>query len=203
MLRDFSDRYATCEYTKHHDRCVNTKASHTKGHQNHKGKVFADGQYRSRFTYKSFQDMWASLLHFHIAKASADFNLARDVAQGHGSSSSSETSISHPFAEKEEDTMMECHSDVLDEFYIDTQQISTFRSHGTCVCCFVYVPEHVLPCGHALCSTCVKAWALEKGDFYVVLQDCPLHSERSTWSHPFLVRFKPHLAGVRILTLDG
>ena len=203
MLRDFSDFHATCEYTKHQERCVNTKKSHTKGHQNYKGKIFADGPYMSRFTYESFQDKWAKLLHSRIAQASGNLNLARDLAQGHSSSSSCEASISHPFAEEEEDTMMECHSEVLDKFYIETQQISTFRRHRICVCCFVYVPEHILPCGHALCSPCVKAWALEKGEFHVVLQDCPLHSEQPTWSHPFLVRFKPHLAGVRILTLDG
>jgi len=41
---------------------------------------------------------------------------------------------------------------------------------------------------------------VNKVDFAIT--SCPLHSDKR-WSNPYVVRFKPDFAGVRLLSLDG
>jgi len=64
------------------------------------------------------------------------------------------------------------------------------------------VPEHPLPCGHVLCTACVKAYGTQAKST-VSLPYCPLHREATRWAKPALIKFKPAGAGVRVLALDG
>ena len=74
------------------------------------------------------------------------------------------------------------------------------HSYKTCFTCLRTVPDHCLPCGHALCEFCVMDFGSvqESG---ILLQQCVLCLD--TWDEPQLIKMKPRCAGVRVLTLDG
>jgi hypothetical protein len=97
------------------------------------------------------------------------------------------------------------HSEIMTEFYRSTKLIETFRSHSVCVCCFTQISTHAIPCGHVLCTSCIKGYGSTSNRFDFSLYDCPLHpiETRAQWGRPCIIRFKPDFAGVRLLSLDG
>lgn len=80
--------------------------------------------------------------------------------------------------------------------------LTRFKSHRTCFCCFMRMPEKVLVCGHALCDPCIKIFGRrscsEKNTFE--LSQCLLCGVSYSNS---VFRFVPPTAGIRVLTLDG
>jgi hypothetical protein len=77
------------------------------------------------------------------------------------------------------------------------------QSYKTCFTCLRTVPDHCLPCGHALCEFCVMDFggvSPERGSA-ILLEHCVLCLD--TWKEPQLVKLKPRCAGVRVLALDG
>ncbi|KAI9781874.1 MAG: hypothetical protein M1839_005668 [Geoglossum umbratile] len=77
------------------------------------------------------------------------------------------------------------------------------RSNKTCFACLKEVPDHVLPCLHTFCETCVRDFGkgsdTKAGEW--VMEECPLC--RSSWVDPQKIQTRPLGAGVRLLTLDG
>jgi predicted acylesterase/phospholipase RssA len=81
-------------------------------------------------------------------------------------------------------------------------QMSRMNSTVILCACAAYSKHlNILPCGHVLCTACVKLYGSDHGDNELDLYHCPLESSAmfSKWS----VRLKPKNAGVRVLTLDG
>lgn len=79
-----------------------------------------------------------------------------------------------------------------------------FVSHSTCLSCLFEPPEHALPCGHILCTLCLKAYGISRGRTVVEIDGCPLESLNRRSRYGFWrVFLKPDAAGIRILTLDG
>lgn len=76
------------------------------------------------------------------------------------------------------------------------------KSHRSCFCCFMRMPEKVLACGHALCDECIKIYGLrspsEKNTYH--LSECVLCGVNY---HNSIFRFVPPTAGIRILSVDG
>ncbi|KAK1750124.1 hypothetical protein QBC47DRAFT_407352 [Echria macrotheca] len=88
------------------------------------------------------------------------------------------------------------------EIHKGTREVlSGIRSNKTCLACLQAVPDHVLPCGHALCPTCVQE--LAKPSRYVEcafdVPSCIICGKHNIHQ----IQLKPRCAGVRILTLDG
>lgn len=80
--------------------------------------------------------------------------------------------------------------------------LGKLKSHKTCLCCAIRMPEKVLSCGHAYCDICIQIFGTpsmtEKNTFS--LHSCVLcggNDAAATFS------FIPPTAGIRILTLDG
>lgn len=80
--------------------------------------------------------------------------------------------------------------------------MAELKSHRSCFCCFMRMPEKVLPCGHALCDSCVRVYgrrlSTERNTY--VLPECVLCGVNYKSSY---FRLVPPTAGIRILSVDG
>jgi hypothetical protein len=85
----------------------------------------------------------------------------------------------------------------------DFRMWQQLHSYKTCFPCLRTVPDHCLPCGHALCEFCVMDFGsvFNEDESAILLRQCVLCAD--TWEAPQLVKMKPRCAGVRVLTLDG
>lgn len=97
------------------------------------------------------------------------------------------------------------HVDIILEFYGLMLRHKQIVSDETCVFCFMEAGEHVLPCGHVLCTQCIKVLGSSKSKTEYSLKSCPLHvgKHNGPFDVPHIIRFKPDFAGTRILSLDG
>lgn len=77
------------------------------------------------------------------------------------------------------------------------------KSTATCFACLQSVPDHTLPCGHALCDDCVKDFGspLPLRHYCYTLDECILCHGR--FDKPQVVKLIPRCSGIRVLTLDG
>lgn len=78
------------------------------------------------------------------------------------------------------------------------------KSNKTCLVCLQSVPNHVLPCGHGYCDSCVKDFGEPSLNYEcaVTVFRCVLCRSSFDEIHQ-VVKFKPRCAGIRVLTLDG
>lgn len=102
----------------------------------------------------------------------------------------------------EETAAGELHLKRMNEFYSNLGELSAYTNHSACFCCLRELPEHPLPCGHVLCTPCVRSFGRRKNRVTYALESCPLHDDQK-WDQEWEIPVKPGLAGVRILTLDG
>lgn len=180
--------YWPCTFANTKGRCVNVSTTHsTKSHQNAKGRIIADGGYQSDgFSVEDFGSTWTRHIQDHLSEFQKELKAI----------------IDKPHQETEEDMMWKLHTRHLRSFYGDTAHL--FISHSTCFTCLMAVPEHVLPCGHVLCSRCIRNHGKQRSSKVVLeLSSCPLHEPDTQWQTPWVIRFKPDFAGVRLLCLDG
>ncbi|KAF2278979.1 FabD/lysophospholipase-like protein [Westerdykella ornata] len=93
----------------------------------------------------------------------------------------------------------EIHNSTLQDLH---PHFAEFKSHRSCFCCFMRMPEKVLVCGHALCDICIKIYGRRS------------QSEKNTFELPACIlcgvtygnsafRFVPPTAGIRVLSIDG
>lgn len=75
------------------------------------------------------------------------------------------------------------------------------RSHKSCMCCLLRAPEKVLPCGHAICDLCTRAFGSSLGEdkHSFRFDQCPLCGEACR----VIFQLIPLTAGMRVLSLDG
>jgi hypothetical protein len=187
-LKEFSSSHWPCEYQgKKIRRCVNTKLTHGKGHQDASGKVVPRGVYMSTFSPENYAIRWMSLLKKHLRELQD--KLDREERQIPGG----DFQTLHANQ----------HKDVLYNFYKRIGGASKYIKHATCLCCLMRAPEFPLACGHVLCSKCAMAFGRQENNS-IIMTSCPLHVEETRWAaQPWKIRLKPEFAGVRILSLDG
>ena len=111
-------------------------------------------------------------------------------------------------AESEAQTAAEIHKRVVLVHFCHHSdgggRAKAFISHSTCFSCLFEPPEHALPCGHILCTPCLRAYGSPRGKIIVELDGCPFESVNMPSRFGFWrVFLKPDAAGIRILTLDG
>lgn len=119
--------------------CVNVRAGHgSKGHQTRHGTIFAAGDYRSNFSVETYQrDFYDSVytrLDYLMKQLDQQTRDGRD-----------QEPISHALHKQE--TLM--------DFYFTPRgkKDISLHNHTVCLCCLFEQPEHVLPCGHVLCTS--------------------------------------------------
>lgn len=186
-LEDFCDQHWPCEFVSTAGRCVNVKTGHnSKGHQLRSGKVFAAGSYVATFSSDSFGDKWRSLIHS---------NMDALLKRLHESDEESQP---------KEQVASEIHQNtVLVPFFRHMAAAARFHSHSTCYACLMAAPQHPLPCGHVICTSCLQIFGTSQEKILVTIHSCPFGQAECWWASPWSVAIKPSSAGVRILTLDG
>ena len=185
---DFCNRHWPCSFHKKKERCVNVLFGHaSKGHQNEKGDVLATGDYVPSFHYNSNMCRW-------IQRLEQEMNYMQE--------SRDKALLARPDLSAEEITST-LHLGNLSKFYTQIGSASKFMSHSTCFCCLREIPVHPLTCGHVLCTPCIHSYGVPKGKGSIELLECPMGRAAEQWSESCLFRFKPPLAGVRVLCLDG
>lgn len=106
----------------------------------------------------------------------------------------------------EDQAAAEIHKEtVMTHFFKHVAQgrADQFVSHSACFSCLFEPPEHALPCGHILCTPCLKAYGHIKSNTLVVIFECPLEPSKRQRFPIWDVYLKPPSAGVRLLSLDG
>ena len=188
-LRDFADRHWPCEYVKPGTtfRCVNVRSGHdsSKGHQLASGKILAVGEYESKFSFESYRRVFEATVYLHLKQ------LLEKLKKRGG------------FRESEEKTAANLHKELtLQPFFmnISDQQPERFVNHTVCYACLLDPPEHVLPCGHIICTACARSCGSVRDDC-IDINNCPLETQPMPKSRKFYI--KPESAGIRMLTLDG
>ncbi|KAI8626701.1 hypothetical protein F5Y19DRAFT_445247 [Xylariaceae sp. FL1651] len=182
----FCNLWLPCTYERKGARCCNFRSTHgQKGHQRVDGKIFGTGPFENEFQPEVFFDGW-------IKRVKEDLNeLTSNIRKDPLSSSGITAAV-------------KIHRDRISAFVSELNNPTNFASAQVCFWCLRYdMPQHLLPCCHALCDDCIKTFSDESksdqdGRRYSVL--CSFHS-RNKLSHPITV--KPRHAGVRILCLDG
>ena len=171
--------------------CMLVRARHLpKGHQDDLG-IIAAGDYEAAFD-SSFLQQWKAQLRTAIEGLHRDFSYELEQA----------SQIEDTHVIPEERIALDLHAEYLNHFFEAVGPAGSICSHSTCFCCLMDVPEHPLPCGHVLCTACVKAYGKQLKSA-VALSCCPLHRESTKWAKSVVFKFKPAGAGVRVLALDG
>ncbi|OCL07767.1 FabD/lysophospholipase-like protein [Glonium stellatum] len=187
-LDEFSKGYWPCSYShSSHGSCANARAGHSKGHQNKDGKIIGFGGYTSDFTFNSFKEEWHDILKQKIGVQSKQ-RTAR---------------LQENPNINEEKAVEQLHLGAMREFYGGLGGAAEFKSHATCLCCLRELPEHPLPCGHVLCTSCIGSYRSNHEKSSITMDKCPLHPQTTDWGEPWPISIMPPLAGVRILCLDG
>ncbi|KAF2650662.1 hypothetical protein K491DRAFT_697115 [Lophiostoma macrostomum CBS 122681] len=188
-LDDFCAVFWPCTFSNKKGKCVNVAERHTKGHQNSKGQIIGTGPYESTFTFESYADTWLDMLHQHILHFEAKVQEQLLINQ----------------ATDELNVTTALHLTGVKRFYQHLGGADKFISHSVCFCCLREMAEHPLPCGHILCTRCVRVYGSpsERLSGMYVVTSCPLHDTTGVFPAQWGIYFKPELAGVRILSLDG
>ncbi|KAF2441827.1 hypothetical protein P171DRAFT_418623 [Karstenula rhodostoma CBS 690.94] len=189
-LEDYCAIFCPCTYrNKRGEQCVNVKERHSKGHQNKRGHIIGTGPYEAYFTFDNFMEDWAH----HLRASLTDFQ----------NTLSSKRMMSPSVDEVQ--IVSKIHHANLNKFYSRLGGAQCFVSHTTCFCCLRELAEHALPCGHVLCTPCIKGYGKPHSDLSgsFTVASCPLHEFDTIFPEAWDVHFKPPLAGVRVLSLDG
>ena len=188
-LENFCDRHWPCEFISRGGRCVNVRSGHgAKGHQLKSGKLLAAGEYTSSFTFDTNQKQFQENVYFKLV-ALRELVRAREQE-----------------GMAEERAAADVHREsVLPLFFEHASRGNpqAFISHTVCFCCLFEPPEHALPCGHIICTHCLKTYGRLQLNRYVEIPECPLEKPEKRFRSPWKVYLKPPACGVRVLTLDG
>jgi hypothetical protein len=185
-LEDFCAISWPCGFSNKRGRCVNVRDRHKKGHQNERGHIIGTGPYVSDFTWEDFADEWLSLLQQCLGR----FHEKIETQLASNSELVATTDLHHAN---------------INTFYQRLGGADTYVSHSACLCCLRELAEHCLPCGHVLCTPCIRGFGKTSpgSSSLSTMTSCPLHAADAIFLSPWEVSFKPPLAGVRVLSLDG
>ncbi|CAI6249812.1 unnamed protein product [Periconia digitata] len=191
-LENFWDQHWPCEFTQpeRNLRCVNVRSGHgSKGHQIKDGKVFAVGEYQSRWSFDLLQEEFRCNSYYRLE----ELLQLLDEKKAYGND--------------ERRTAAEIHRDYVMPWFnrhaSGDGKSQRYHSHTVCFCCLSEPPEYALPCGHILCLQCVRTYGENRGKTEIEMQGCPLEFQTTQLYHSWRIYFKPKSAGVRVLTLDG
>jgi hypothetical protein len=189
-IREFYDKKLRCEYRSHKiEACVNVKNAHRKGHQSAHGTI-EGGDWRCSQSYGEIANDIRDKLHTKVQEIGQEY---RDYIRSDKAGEGDELCKAY-----------RCHKIMVHKYRESLgEYIASFKSHFTCLSCLMEAPEHTLPCGHTLCTSCVSAAGRSLGSGFFETESCPLDKVGVMLDPLYRAAVKPAQAGVRILTLDG
>lgn len=192
-LGEFFAMHWPCSFAHQGRRCALVKARHIKGHQDIVG-VIASGDYESEIPQATAMAHFKDRLGSAMKSIQKDFEYEMDRCNGSKYAKMDDLHV-----------VRSLHKVHLRRFFASLGLAANIFSHSSCFVCLLKVPQHPLPCGHVLCSDCIKTYGEARGKAMTVMSLCPLHDESPPWTawRPITVLFKPKQAGVRVLSLDG
>jgi hypothetical protein len=205
-LENFLAQHWPCEFVLDGvpPQCVNVRNGHSsKGHQLKNGTVFATGGYICELTFASY----APEFRIHVyTSLEGLLDKLRKRLEANKSQDSVEWLAGGPVTTADA-AATEIHRDSLRRFYRDIADGGSiserFSSHTACYSCLLEPPEHTLPCGHVLCTPCVRLFGRSQDPTVIEIRECPLEGKTRHDHWPWKLHTKPKSAGVRILVLDG
>ena len=189
-IRDYNERYAPCQakwpsgIKGRSSPCIKKKQNHGEMHRRETGYLWSEnewfGTYQTDFHSEVFA--WDEMV---LAEVKNFERMLRSV----GGEDIRQTAAQH-------------HLGTMREFYAELGNLAELTMHATCLACLKGIPEHVLPCGHVLCTPCALDFGFVEENA-LLIKNCPLHLGQE-WRPPeVLEKIKPEFSGIRILTLDG
>lgn len=185
-VQRFFEKYQQCQFKSGTGSCVLLSDFHQNIHQDSNGKEVGLGG----FELGQLEHLVQQVIQQIRIQFAQQYRQACDYSEGN---------IRRPRPSVQEVTT--CRTTVLATLQDGWDKIHSYKS---CFTCLRSLPDHVLPCGHALCEACVFDFSLPPKNGSVTelsFETCVLCGE--SWQPPQLIQLKPECAGVRILTLDG
>ena len=195
----FQSKYVECYFKdpKSGDHCVNTKIGHANGHQNSKGTLLEDGEYISPeyasvdyFSMNIKESLERLLQDARVAAAGDPVVMRRWIAdkqmENHKALRSLQGSPGH-----------------------DVQSLQKrYKSWNTmCYSCIIGRIRHRLPCGDGICDKCMHDFdndgVVREHPGWVTHKFCIICGDSNSKRWPHIIKTRPRLAGVRVLSLDG
>ncbi|RPA95785.1 FabD/lysophospholipase-like protein [Choiromyces venosus 120613-1] len=189
--RELYQKYWPCEAKDRHGRrCANHLNGHSKGHQDHKGKVFTAGGFWTKHIIDSREliEFFSKQTSTQLQKIFDDWEAKLPAING---------------LKEEKYAALVLHLGRTSTLYDHSGADTSLRaaSHTTCFCCLISTPLHPLFCGHVICQECLESLAKNGQDDFE-LSRCPRHNDRE-WTPPWRTSINPPTVGLRILSLDG
>lgn len=195
-LENFCDQHWPCEFInpKTGVRCVNVRSGHTsKGHQSADGRVFAAGNWVSKFSFQDHRSFRDSVYYCLL-------DLLRELTSQVQENGEAEEQVASRIHQVMVLSNLFSHAKNSDE----TPHSRSYLINNTaCFCCLFEQAEHCLPCGHILCTACINTYGRPRAANWVELLECPFLCHENRWTTSCVIHLKPKLAGVRLVTLDG
>ncbi|KAJ2991286.1 hypothetical protein NUW58_g2566 [Xylaria curta] len=195
-LENFCDQHWPCEFinAKTGLRCINVRSGHTsKGHQSADGRVFAAGDWVSKFSFQNhgaFRDWVYGCL----------VELLRELTTQVRENNEAEERVAAHIHKTMVLTNLFSHAKNSD----GASHIRNYLiNHTACFCCLFGQAEHTLPCGHVLCTECIHTYGSALGANWIKLLECPFACRGNRMATSCVIHMKPKLAGIRLVTLDG
>jgi hypothetical protein len=145
---------------------LNVKSTHVpKGHQNAQGKIISSGLYQSQFSSFSYSSTWTTRIREYLIQFEKQLE-----------DSAAKEPPRHPTAVNPEDVLAyNLHYDHMQAFFrmCENYKADHYTNPTTCFCCLMEVPQHPLPCGHVLCTECVKVYGRPSDRNSFVMELCP------------------------------
>jgi hypothetical protein len=151
--------------------------------------VLAVGEYVSRFSYENHHEEFQINVYSQLdllLKALQERIQAGDTTEDAAAAEIHKENVMTHFFE-----------------HVAQGQAWQFISHSACFSCLFEPPEHPLPCGHILCTPCLKAYGHNKSKTLIEIAECPLEALGRPRSQKWRIYLKPPSTGVRLMTLDG
>jgi hypothetical protein len=205
-LENFLDQHWPCEFATEgmSGPCVNVRNGHgSKGHQLQNGTVFAAGDYESEISFTEYFDTFRNNVYQHLRHLLDRLHKKLEIHTARKAAGDDDSCLATA-ADLEAASI---HRDSLHRFYTDIADkgniFERFSSHTVCYSCLLEPPEHTLPCGHVLCTPCVKMFGGSQDPTEIEIRECPLEGKTRHGHWPWKLHTKPKTAGVRVLVLDG